>query len=112
MPHTRDISSAVGTTRNKIDCRMNVTPLQHVQRSELRHKESWRVTNVLSSAVYCTRESASLSRKMEFEVEVEQMPKRLARDGADCALTDVREYCVQQFAEKCRTYARRAVYRS
>ena len=49
---------------------------------------------------------------MEFEVEVEQMPKRLARDGADCALTDVREYCVQQFAEKCRTYARRTVYRS
>ena len=49
---------------------------------------------------------------MKFEVEVEQVLKRLTRDGADCALTDVREYCVQQFAEKCRTYARRAVYRS
>ena len=49
---------------------------------------------------------------MKFEVEVEQVLKRLARDGADCALTDVCEYGVQQFAEKCRTYARRAVYRS
>ena len=46
---------------------------------------------------------------MEFEVEVEQVFKRLARDGADCALANVREYCVQQLAEKCRTYAGRAV---
>jgi hypothetical protein len=46
---------------------------------------------------------------MEFEVEVEQMLKRLARDSADRALTDVREHCVQQLAEKRRAYARCAV---
>ena len=51
--------------------------------------------DALGSTVDSTRESTSLPRKMEFEVEIKQMLKCLARDSADRALTDVREHCVQ-----------------
>ena len=55
--------------------------------------------NALSSSVYSARKSASLPRKMELEVEIEEMLKRLARDGADRALADIRKHRVQQLAE-------------
>ena len=55
--------------------------------------------DALSSTVYSARKSAGLSRKMELEVEIEEMLKRLARDGAHSALADIREHRVQQLAE-------------
>ena len=69
--------------------------------------EIWTGADILGSAVYGARKSASLPREMELEVEIEQVFKRVARDRANRALADICEHRVQQLAEQ-----RRAVYRS
>jgi hypothetical protein len=46
---------------------------------------------------------------MEFEVEVEQMFERLARDGAHPPLANVGEHGIQQLAKQRCTYASTAI---
>ena len=46
---------------------------------------------------------------MEFEIKVEQVFECLACNRVDCTLANIREHCVQQLTEQCRTYVCHAV---
>ena len=105
MPHTMDISKAVGTMRNRIACSINVMPLLAYQAE---HNDG-DAQSVLCSAIDGTGESTCLPGKVKFEVQVEQVLKRFAGDLAYGTLTNVGEHGIQQFTKDGRADARGAV---
>ena len=106
MPHTSEISSAVGTIRKMIACMINVIPLSSThQLPNLIH----RVGGALRPAVDSTREPTRLTREMELEIKVEEVLERLARDLPDRALADVCEDRIEELAGESCSYARGTV---
>lgn len=106
MPHTMDISKAVGTMRNKIACSINVMPLLTYEEKGMMKMGGG---TILCSTIDGTGETTGLSGEMELEVEVKQVLKGFARDLAYGTLPDVGEHCIQQFTEYSGSDARGAV---
>lgn len=47
--------------------------------------------NLLCTAVYCPRETSSIPRQMEADIEVEEMREYAARDSANSTLSYIRK---------------------
>ena len=79
-----------------IACKMNVMPLPYVSRGY----SHWTMErDALRSPVDRARQTASLAREMELEVQVEEMLERFPRDLADRVLSDACKRCVQQLCK-------------
>ena len=77
-------------------CKMNVMPLPVREPGNSRrtiHRD------VLRSPVDRARQTASLSREMKLEVQVEEVLKRFPRDLPDRVLSDACKSCVQQLCK-------------
>lgn len=64
MPHTMDISKAVGTIRNRMACSINVMPLLRCQKK----RDDGDGQSILCSAVDGTGKSTGLSGEVELEI--------------------------------------------
>ena len=78
---------------------MNVIPLQLASDAAQRCKRE-DAKHTLGSPIDRPRESASLPREVELEVQIQQMLERLACDFANSGLADVGEYGVEQLAKE------------
>ena len=82
---------------------MNVMPLPYVSRG---HSHWTMERDALRSPVDRARQTASLAREMELEVQVEEMLERLACNPPDRLLPNAREDGIQQLREESRAYSR------
>lgn len=120
IPHTSDISSAVGTMRNTIACIINVIPLHtfiSTLPSPTKDKRNRSIKSgdsetqaSLGASIDSAREPARLAGEVELEVEIEEVLECLPCDFADRALANACEDGVEELAGEGCAHSGSAVF--